>query len=54
MSQNGTIDMLASDHSPASPDMKLIEMGDFMASWGGIAGKSPPPFFFLPLISHSG
>lgn len=36
--QNGTIDMLASDHSPASPDMKLIQMGDFLASWGGIAG----------------
>lgn len=31
----GTIDIVASDHSPAPPDMKT---GDFGHAWGGIAG----------------
>lgn len=35
----GKIDTLASDHSPAPPDMKLLEEGNFQTSWGGIAGK---------------
>lgn len=32
---NGTVDIVASDHSPAPPDMKS---GDFTKAWGGIAG----------------
>jgi len=32
---NGTVEMIASDHSPAPPEMKT---GDFWNSWGGIAG----------------
>src|SRR6202041_2489370 len=31
----GTIDIVASDHSPAPPEMKT---GDFHRAWGGIAG----------------
>jgi allantoinase len=31
----GTVDIVASDHSPAPPDMKS---GDFGRAWGGIAG----------------
>jgi allantoinase len=31
----GTVDIVASDHSPAPPDMKS---GDFVRAWGGIAG----------------
>jgi allantoinase len=31
----GTIDVVASDHSPAPPDMKS---GDFWRAWGGVAG----------------
>jgi allantoinase len=31
----GTIDIVASDHSPAPPEMKS---GDFFRAWGGIAG----------------
>src|SRR5438093_7882085 len=31
----GTVDVVASDHSPASPDRKA---GDFWRAWGGIAG----------------
>jgi allantoinase len=32
---NGTIDIVASDHSPAPPEMKTA---DFLRAWGGIAG----------------
>ena len=33
--RNGTIDIVASDHSPAPPEMKT---GAMMKAWGGIAG----------------
>jgi allantoinase len=35
MLRNGVIDIVASDHSPAPPEMKT---GDFFQAWGGIAG----------------
>jgi allantoinase len=31
------IEMIASDHSPCPPAMKLREEGDFLRAWGGIA-----------------
>jgi allantoinase len=31
------IDMVVSDHSPCTPELKQRERGDFMAAWGGIA-----------------
>jgi len=31
--------MVASDHSPAHPDLKLLQEGDFLRAWGGIAGE---------------
>jgi allantoinase len=34
---DGTIDMIASDHSPCPPAMKLLDEGDFFRAWGGIA-----------------
>jgi len=34
----GTLDLVASDHSPCSPALKALEAGDFVAAWGGIAG----------------
>jgi allantoinase len=34
---NGTIDFIATDHSPCPPAMKLPEEGDFLQAWGGIA-----------------
>lgn len=40
------IDSVASDHSPAPPDMKSFEDGDFNAAWGGIAG----PIFALTIL----
>ena len=34
----GVLDMVASDHSPCSPGLKALELGDFMAAWGGVSG----------------
>ncbi len=34
---SGTIDLIASDHSPCPPGMKDPEGGDFFKAWGGIA-----------------
>ena len=36
----GTIDLVASDHSPCPPEMKGLVAGDFRTAWGGIAGVS--------------
>ncbi len=33
----GTIDLVASDHSPAPPGLKCLETGDFLRAWGGVA-----------------
>ncbi|HEX8244439.1 MAG TPA: allantoinase AllB [Longimicrobium sp.] len=33
----GWIDLVATDHSPCPPEMKLREQGDFVRAWGGIA-----------------
>ena len=35
--REGTIDMIATDHSPCPPEMKRQESGDFLDAWGGIA-----------------
>lgn len=35
--KEGHIDMLSSDHSPSSPELKLLEKGDFLSAWGGIS-----------------
>jgi allantoinase len=35
--RDGTINFIASDHSPCPPGMKLREEGDFLRAWGGIA-----------------
>jgi len=34
---DGTIDLIATDHSPCPPAMKLPDEGDFTRAWGGIA-----------------
>lgn len=34
----GKIDLIASDHSPCPPEMKLGANSDYFAIWGGIAG----------------
>ncbi len=43
---DGTIDMIVSDHSPCTPNLKLLETGDFLDAWGGIAALQ----FSLPAI----
>jgi allantoinase len=36
--KDGTIDFIATDHSPAPPELKEMESGNFKKAWGGIAG----------------
>lgn len=43
---DGTLDFIASDHSPAPPERKEVESGNLKKAWGGIAGLQ----FSLPLI----
>ena len=33
----GTIDHIASDHSPCTADLKHLEIGDFAQAWGGVS-----------------
>jgi allantoinase len=33
----GVIDVVVSDHSPCTPDLKRLDTGDFGTAWGGIA-----------------
>ncbi|MBK7382555.1 MAG: allantoinase AllB [Flavobacteriales bacterium] len=42
--KDGTLDFVATDHSPAPPDIKEHASGNFMKAWGGIAGLQ----FLLP------
>jgi allantoinase len=35
--RDGTLDMIATDHSPCPPEMKRQDSGDFLDAWGGIA-----------------
>jgi allantoinase len=35
--RDATIDLIASDHSPCPLEMKLLEQGNFVRAWGGIA-----------------
>ena len=35
--KNGTLTFVSSDHSPAPPEDKLVEEGDFLRAWGGIS-----------------
>jgi len=35
--QAGIVDFVATDHSPAPPDLKQLQSGDFTTAWGGIA-----------------
>ena len=41
---DGTIDFIATDHSPAPPELKEVESGNFKKAWGGVAGLQ----FLLP------
>ncbi|MFK8101067.1 MAG: allantoinase AllB [Saprospiraceae bacterium] len=36
--EDGIIDFVATDHSPAPPELKKLATGNFAEAWGGIAG----------------
>ncbi len=38
--RQGVIDLVATDHSPCPPSMKMMEEGNFKTAWGGIASLS--------------
>ena len=38
--RDGSIDLIATDHSPCPPEMKRLEEGRFDLAWGGIASLS--------------
>jgi len=38
--KDGTIDLVATDHSPCPPEMKRFAGGNFRTAWGGITGLS--------------
>ncbi|MEI9912379.1 MAG: amidohydrolase family protein [Bacteroidota bacterium] len=44
--KDGIIDFVATDHSPAPPEMKELASGDFMKAWGGISSIQ----FALPVL----
>jgi allantoinase len=44
--QDGIIDFVATDHSPATPALKELQSGDFIKAWGGIASIQ----FALPVL----
>jgi allantoinase len=44
--QDGTIDFIVSDHSPCTPQLKRLEVGEFEKAWGGISGIQ----FSFPVI----
>ena len=43
---DGTIDFVATDHSPCPPELKKPDEGDFTRAWGGIASIQ----FLLPVL----
>lgn len=47
---NDGFNFLASDHSPAPPNKKQLESGDFFKAWGGISGLQ----FTLPVLYTEG
>ncbi len=47
---NDGFNFLTSDHSPAPPERKQLENGDFFKAWGGISGLQ----FTLPLLFSEG
>lgn len=44
--RDGTIQLVVSDHSPCTPDLKFIQEGDLKKAWGGISSLQ----FRLPAI----
>ena len=51
---DGTIDLVASDHSPCLPEMKRLDEGSFQTAWGGIASLSLSASVFWTAMSTRG
>ena len=47
---NNEFNFLASDHSPAPPELKKLDDGNLMEAWGGVAGLQ----FTLPVVWTAG
>jgi allantoinase len=43
---DGVVDLVVSDHSPCTPELKRLDVGDFGLAWGGIASLQ----LGLPLV----
>lgn len=53
--KDGIIDFVATDHSPAPPNLKQMETGDFMKAWGGISSlQFALPVLWTAAIKHHG
>lgn len=44
--RTGILDMIVSDHSPCTPNLKMLGEGDFQKAWGGISSLQ----FGLPIV----
>lgn len=44
--RDGIIDLVVTDHSPCTPELKKLDLGDFESAWGGIASLQ----FGLPIV----
>jgi allantoinase len=44
--RTGILDMIVSDHSPCTPELKMLAEGDFQKAWGGISSLQ----FGLPIV----
>lgn len=51
--REGTIDLIATDHSPCPPEMKRLAEGNFRTAWGGIASLSLAlPVMYTEALAH--
>lgn len=49
----GAIDLIASDHSPCTQDLKKLDTGNFLTAWGGISSlQFGLPLFWTQLKKH--
>jgi allantoinase len=44
--RDGIVELVVTDHSPCTPELKKMDVGDFGAAWGGIASLQ----FGLPVV----
>lgn len=49
----GEIDMVVSDHSPCTPDLKCLDRGDFTQAWGGISSLQFGRLSLYPIHSYT-